>query len=377
MVIGQFCDTYPPQVDGVGRVTYSYCETLTRMGHEAYYIAPKSPGVPAQPFPVVLSASMAFPGELFRVGLPALDSQYRRALDDIPFDIVHAHDPFIAASEARRVAKKRDIPLVSTFHSKYYEDLLAKTHSETISKMLLKRIVHVYEECDAVWTVNNATANVLREYGYLGDILVMENGTNPETIQAEAEARILRRAQLRPGALVLFFVGQHNWKKNLHGVLGACALLRDAGVDFQLVTAGDGPDFDAIVTEAVRLGIADRVTFLRWITDRAELMAMYAHADLFLFPSLYDTFGLVVREAAVMGTPSVLVAGSCAAEGIIDGYNGFIAPAEDAGSIARTIQRAIPTRRDVGRMAQKTLPLTWDSIMLKVIREYQKLIDGV
>ena len=43
MVVGQFVDTYPPSVDGVGRVTLSYCQTLTAMGHEAYYIAPESP----------------------------------------------------------------------------------------------------------------------------------------------------------------------------------------------------------------------------------------------------------------------------------------------------------------------------------------------
>ena len=87
MVIGQFVDTYPPCVDGVGRVTQSYCETLTAMGHTAWYIAPDSAGTVAESeygFPVLLQKSLKVPGELFRMGLPAIDARYRRQLDAIP-----------------------------------------------------------------------------------------------------------------------------------------------------------------------------------------------------------------------------------------------------------------------------------------------------
>ena len=377
MVIGEFVDTYPPCVDGVGRVTLSYCQSLTAMGHQAYYIAPKNPDDDNNyGIPVVLSASMKMPGELFRVGLPKLDLAYRRQLGKIPFDVVHAHSPFLAGSEAARIAKKRDIPLVSTFHSKYYDDLLAKTHSQALSKTVLGSIIRFYDSCDAVWTVNNATADVLHSYGYRGTILVMENGTDPEELDLAAQQELRSRLQLHEGVPTLLFVGQHNYKKNIHGILNACAMLKAQGFPFRLVTAGDGPDFQAIQQEVKTLELTEQVTLLGFMKDRAQLMALYHMADLLVFPSLYDNAPMVLREAAVMGTPGLVVEGSCSAEGVTDGYNGFIAPNESAEAIAETILRAVPETAKVGENAKLTIPISWLSIMQRVVEEYEKLIDG-
>lgn len=375
MIIGQFCDTYPPNIDGVGRVTQSYCETLTKMGHEAYYIAPQSAtGKETYSFPVILSASMKVPGELFRMGIP--DLRFRRELMEIPFDIVHAQDPFVAGMEAMNVARKRDIPIVGSFHSKYYDDALAKTHSKALASTLVQKLMKFYDRCDGVWTVNHATAEVLQAYGYRGKILIMENGTNMESLSPEAEKRMLARVTIRKGVPVLLFVGQHNYKKNLHGILGGCAMLKQAGRPFQLITAGDGPDFDDIVKEAEQLGIRDQVQFLGFVADREELMALYYHADILVFPSLYDNAPMVLREAAVMETPGLVVAGSCSAEGITHDYNGFISPDETAESIRKTIEHALPLAKEVGHHAQLTIPISWDSIMERVIAEYDRLIDG-
>ncbi len=377
MIIGEFVDTYPPNVDGVGRVTLSYCQTLTTMGHTAYYIAPDSPDCTEFfGIPVLLQKSLPVKGELFRAGLPMLDARYRRKVDQIAFDVVHAHSPFLAAAEASRIARKRDVPLISTFHSKYYDDALAKTHSEVLARTVVRGIVKFYEKCDGVWTVNHATAQVLHEYGYQGEILVMENGTDVETLNPEAEARLFQRLALRPGVPVLLFVGQHNYKKNLHGVLGACALLKRRGQPFQLVCAGSGPDFDAIVQEARDIGIGDDTQFMGHMADRGELMALYHRADLLVFPSLYDNAPMVLREAAAMGTPGLLVQGSCAAEGVTDGVNGYISPDESAERIAETILRALPTTETVGQEAQRTIPVSWASIMERVVAEYERLIAG-
>ena len=375
MFIGEFVDTYPPCVDGVGRVVLSYCQTLQKLGHTAYYIAPASPNVNEDyGVPLLLTMSMPAPGELFRVGLPMLDAKYRLTVDRLPFEIVHAHSPFLAGMEAKRVARKHDIPLVSTFHSKYYDDALAKTHSPRLAREVVQRIVNLYDCCDGVWTVNHATAEVLHGYGYKGEILVMENGTDLEAGDPAARRAMKERLHLQPGVPTLIFVGQHNYKKNLHGVLGAAARLKKQGIPFQLLMVGDGPDYDAIVREAETLGIRAECHFLGFISDRASLMALYSMADLFVFPSLYDNAPMTLREAAAMGTPGLLVAGSCAAEGVEDGVNGYISPDESADSIAATILRALPTTAAVGERARATIPVSWESIMHRVVAEYERLI---
>ena len=377
LTIGEFVDTYPPCVDGVGRVTYAYCQTLTTMGHTAWYIAPDSPNATElYAVPMLLTKSLPVKGELFRAGLPMLDAGYHRQLHNIGFDIVHAHSPFLAGSEALRIARKRDIPVVSTFHSKYYDDLIAKTHSKLIAKAVIQGILGLYEKCDAVWSVNNATAQVLHDYGYKGEILVMENGTDLEDLDLTAQQVVRSRLDLPEGVPVLLFVGQHNYKKNLHGVLGAAAILKRKGQPFRLVLAGDGPDFAAIVKESVALGLQDECHFMGFMSDRRELMALFDLADLFVFPSLYDNAPMVLREAASMGTPGLLVRGSCSAEGVVDGVNGYISPDESAESIAETILRALPTVKTVGEEARRTIPVSWLGIMRKVVAEYEKLIAG-
>ena len=78
--------------------------------------------------------------------------------------------PYIAA---RHIARRRGIPLVATFHSKYYDDVLKATHSRLLAWLGVKYILSFYNSCDEVWAVNESTGQVLREYGYKGPMAVM------------------------------------------------------------------------------------------------------------------------------------------------------------------------------------------------------------
>ena len=134
MIVGQFVDTLPSLSGRVGRVTQSYCETLMTMGHEAWYIAPKAPGTTAEyAFPVLCCKdSVKLPGEQFRLGLPGLDARYRRRLEDIPFDIVHAQSPLAGGSAGKRPAQAGSAGVY--LHSKYYQDFYDKTKSKVIAQ---------------------------------------------------------------------------------------------------------------------------------------------------------------------------------------------------------------------------------------------------
>ena len=376
MIIGQFCDSYPPTLDGVARVTFSYCETLGKMGHAAYYIAPKNPDAPDYPFlNTILSPGAKIPTEQWRVGLPALGFKYRKSLKEIPFDIVHAQSPFIAGHEAMRIAKKLNVPLVSTFHSKYYDDFLQRTHSKKLSQLLTKNIIEFYNRCDAVWAVNDGTADVLREYGFGGKISVMENGTDIEKIQPGILEQMKQRVQYDENLPLFIFVGRHNKQKNIQGVLEACKILSDKGIEFRLVTAGDGPDYDKLVKLSHKLELDDKVRFLGYVDDRAEIMALYSLADLLVFPSLYDNAPMVLREAAAMQTPGLLVAGSTSAENLVDGENALIARDDSPKAIAERIQSGIKDLDSIGKNARKTIPVSWDRMMEKVVAEYAALIS--
>lgn len=377
MIIGEFCEIYPPHIDGVGMVVRAYCEELNKTQDACYYIAPRSAenpyAKPNESFPVIRYAGVPIPKEAYSVGMPALDLPFRRDLAQIPFDIVHAHTPFVSAIEAQRIAKERNIPLVATLHSKYYDDVMIKTRSELLAGAVVRRIVAFFDKCDEVWTVNDATAEVLRGYGYRGPIVVMPNGTDlwyPTGRDAKAAEE---RFGLGTGDVFLF-VGQQNFKKNLGTVLEAAAIYKKTHADFRLVLVGQGPDEDKLKALAASRGIAGHTVFTGHIADRETLKGLYARADLFVFPSLYDTAGLVVREAAAAGTPSILIANSCAAEGVRDGDNGFLCE-NTPESLAACMERARKDAKAVGARARETIPVPWSRITQTVARRYAELIE--
>ena len=378
MIIGEFSESYPPHIDGVGMVVRSYCEELSKAGHTCYYIAPRNSGrqyenAAPETFPVIKYASLPIPNEAYSVGLPAFDLSFQFDLNHIPFDVVHAHTPFVSAIEATRIARERHIPLVATLHSKYYDDIVAKTHSEVIAEAVVQRVVQFFNKCDEVWTVNDATAEVLRGYGYRGEIVVMPNGTNLWYPTHEDAKKAEMRYDLGRGPVFLF-VGQQNFKKNTDSILKAAALYRKKNAEFRIVFAGQGPDADRMRQMSEKLGLSDVAVFTGHIADREILTGLYARADLFVFPSLYDNAPMVVREAAAAGTPSILIRGSCAADGVTDGENGFLCE-NTPEDIAACMERALKTAKEVGARARQTIPIPWSGIAKEVLKRYAVLIE--
>ena len=375
MLIGQFCESYPPTVDGVGRVMYSYCQHLDALGHRALYVAPKNRKhtKPAD-LETLLYGGMKVPGEVYHAGIPVLDPVYCGAVSGLRFDLLHAHSPFFAGREARRLARRDGAPLVATFHSKYYDDFLKATHSEHLAKAVVKYIVRFYHTCDEVWAVNRQTGDVLREYGYKGEIVVMPNGTDPFALTDDARREARRRYPVQEGVPALIFTGQQNFKKNPDSVLRACALLKQAGHPMRLLMVGAGPDLQKLKALTETLGLSREVLFTGFLGERDILMALYERADLMVFPSLYDNAPMVVREAAVMGTPSLLIEGSCAAEGIIHGQNGYLCK-NSPEAIADAILAALGTAQTVGAEAKRTIPIPWDRLILQVEERYRALIQ--
>lgn len=372
MIIGEFNDTYPPELDGVGTVVKSYAEELTAMGDECYYVAPNCPKYARIPmYRTLLFHGVKLPGEPYHFGFPSLDFAYLRRENRVPFDVVHAHSPFSAGREALRVARKRGVPIVATFHSKYYDDFYEKTRNRRIASLAANYVVNFYNHCDEVWAVNDRTADVLRGYGYQGDVVVMPNGTNLCWVDERAAAEA--RAQFSPdGAPIFLFVGQMNWKKNIRRVLEAVALYaREAPC--RLVMVGQGPNEEDVQKACEELGIAERTIRTGHIADRDRLMAIYAAASLLIFPSVYDNAPMVVREAAAVGTPSILMRGSCAAEGVTDGVNGLLCE-DTAESVCDCMRRGLSNRGALGQAARATIPQPWRKIVADARTRYEALV---
>ena len=379
MKIGQFSDTFLPIVDGVGRVVYHYATALARKGEECYVIAPMADTGfrGGQPFELIDFISMELPRQKqYSAGIPQLDPHYESRMRNVQLDIVHAHSPFIAGLEAQRLARRRGIPIIGMFHSRYYDDFYQLTKTEMLANIAVATIVNFYQRCDEVWTVSQSSKETLYDYGYVGEVIVMPNGTPDIDPSAKRAAAAKEKFNL-PDEPILLYCGQMNWKKNILRILESCACYAREGNPFTLVLAGQGPDVKSIRAKVEELGISDRVRFTGHITGEDDLYGLYEVADLFVFPSLYDTSGMVVREAAAMETPSVVVRGCATAEPILDLQNGFLCE-DTTQSLCDVIRLALsdPARtKQIGKSARKTIYLSWDDIAASTIDRYAALIE--
>ena len=379
MKIGEFSDSFLPIIDGVGRVVYNYCETIANKGYECTAVVPLDKFGYRGKFPFEIIDYYAHSVPLmskYDAGLPAFDLHYNARLKMTDFDIVHVHTPFIAGAEGIKYAREHDIPLVGTFHSKYYDDFLQLTGSRHIAGLGTDIIVKFYEQCDEVWAVSESSAKTLQDYGYKGKVEVMPNGMMIKELDPSWKDLAKDHFGIDDDPCLLF-VGQMNWKKNIQKILEAASYLKRDGVKFNLIMAGKGPHEEEIKQKIRELGIEEDTYIVGHVLREDLLMGLYMLADLFVFPSIYDNGPMVVREAANAGTPSIVVRGSSAAEGIDDMVNGFYCE-DESESICEVIEKAFADRENtarIGEQAKETIPVAWDEIIDNVIDRYQYLIE--
>ena len=383
MRIAQCTDTFLPVVDGVGRVAVAYANGLSRLGHETTVITPiQDVGYRGNyPYEILDFISVGIPtATQYKAGVSSLDSNYMAKIKKRSFDVLHAHSPLIAGWEALRLANMQKIPLVGTFHSKYRNDILRYINIDVVADLGVKYIVSFYERCDEVWTVSDHAAETLRGYGFNGEIQIVHNGCEPKVPQKSWEEAARQTFHLRPVSILLY-VGQLEYKKNIRSILEAAALLMRQGTDIQLVLAGQGQDEQNLRDDADTLGISQNTIFTGHLYEQDLLNGLYMSASLFVFPSLYDTGGLVVSEAAMMGTPSVVVRNSAPAERIIDRQNSLICedtPEDICKTMDYYLNRMDRNAQDSMRScAQMSIPESWDTIMNQVHARYEGLLGRI
>lgn len=381
LITGQFNDSFTPVMDGVTNVVKNYAYWLDKKYGESYVATPAYPGyIDREEFPVLRYYSIPLKKrEPYRIGLELLDINFRTTIKNISFDIVHAHCPFTSGAIAQQIARKKNIPIVATFHSKFYDDFKQVLKIDAFAKLCTRIVIDFFNRMDQVWTVSKGAADTLREYGYKGHIEVVPNGTDfdiPENMESLVQ-KTEKKLGINSSDLVLLFVGQHIWQKNIKLLVDSLSYIKKQ-IPYKMFFVGDGYAKEELETYVQKLGLNDRVYFLGKILDRDYLRSLFARADLFLFPSVYDNAPIVVREAAAVGTPSLVIAKSNAAEGIVDNVNGFLSD-NDSISYSKRIVEIINKRdelENIGKKAQATIYRSWESIVDEVYERYMGIIKS-
>lgn len=380
--VGIGTDAFPPTTDGISNVAQNYADQIDGKLGEAVVITPKNPNQHDYKYryKIFRYKSWWVPSkEGYSIGWPFKD-ELHQAVIDMNFDILHSHAPLATSYYFRRVVEKKKIPVVLTYHTKYEYDIEKRVPTKPLKNFAYHFLLNNINAADEVWVTSNGTVDSLRKMGYTGDYVLMPNGCDiPVTNYSESEiSAVKHKLAVKQGVPVFLYCGRMIWYKNIRLILDACAKLKNDGKDFTLIMLGFGSDERAIKRYISKCGLKGNTVWTGQVLDREKIKEYYAVSDILLFPSVFDTNGLVVREAAACATPSLLVKQSCASEGIKDGETGFLC-SESADSISSSLSKIMTNRdlmRSVGAKAQSDIYISWEDAVKKAYERYKTVIEN-
>ncbi len=373
-------DSFPPMIDGVVNTVVNYATIIQEKYGDVLVATPDFPdAVDNYSFQVCRYRSFDTMKKMgYRTGYP-FSAQAVKFVNDFKPEIFHSHCPVMSNLFVRTLRESIDAPLVMTYHSKFDVDIKRVIDSKLLQTAAVKAIVNNISASDEVWVVSRGAGENLRQLGYQGDYRVMHNGVDfPKGRVDDAECAALRKKHgISEDETVFLFVGRMYWYKNQKISIDGLAKTKADGGKFKMIFIGDGGDFEDIKKYAQDAGIGEDCIFTGAIRDRDLLRAYFCISDLFLFPSLYDTNGIVVREAAACSVPSVTIKDSCAAEDIVDMETGLVID-ENADAMAAATLWACRNREEakaLGDRALKGLYMSWDDAVGLAYERYGEILD--
>jgi glycosyltransferase involved in cell wall biosynthesis len=341
MRIAVVTETFPPEVNGVAMTLGRIVEGLLQRGHALQVVRPRQGRESADPregLDQVLSHGIPLPtyGEL-RFGLPSKSRLIKLWSERRP-DIVHVATEGPLGWSAVAAARKLHLPLTSSFHTNFH------SYSQHYGIGLLKSPIESYlrklhNRTQATMVPTRAMVQELKGRGYQ-NVTLVSRGVAIELFKPERRSMALRESWgALPDDPVVILVGRLAKEKNVGLVVAAFRAIQAKNPRAKLVLVGDGPlrkSLEEICPEAIFAGVR----------KHEDLATHYASGDLFLFPSMTETFGNVVPEALASGLALVSYANAAAQELVIPEYNGVLVPnGDEVAFVNAAVALALDTAR--------------------------------
>jgi len=353
MKVAFFTESYHPIVSGVVVSVETFARQLEARGVEVRIFTPRFPGYRDEDPTVVRLPALNLPtNPRYPLGPPWWPPA-RRAVREWGADLVHVHGPFLVGRLGAGIARGLGLPLVFTMHTRYEHYAhyvpLPRPLVYWVAKTLSRRFANA---CDLVIAPSPGFAASLREMGITARIEAICTGLDFAGMPRPGKGE--RAAWGIPADVpLLLAVGRLAVEKNVEMLLTALSRLQHKGA--HLLFVGGGPLQQQAKRISERLGVADRVHFAGY-QPHERVFACAADADLFVFPSVTDTQGIVILEAMAQGLPCVCTE-SPAVLGVVEqGANGLVVK-DDAAAFAQAVDSLLADgegRRAMGEQACKT-----------------------
>ena len=378
--IAMAMDAYLPDTDGVANCVDNYCKNACKKA-DVTVLVPKNrkDWVDNFPYKVRRCKSFRIPIVNYHYGVPAMDKKFLQNMRDAKFDIIHIHSPFNMAKSAIKLAKEQNIPIVATFHTNFRSVFSSIFKLKIITETIVRHIGKTFNMMDEVFVCTPAVEKQARSFGYKGKITYLPFGTDFKKADNVPELR--QKANEHYGfsddEIVMIFVGRVMPLKRIDFILHCLKTVKENGYHFRFFVVGKGMHLETLKKLKMQLGFTDDEVIFTGFIDRELFPVLFGRADLLLFPSLYDNFGLVKVEAAAYSTPGVFINDTPAAYGVTDGQNGFVSE-DGREAFANKIIEAIKDKdrlHEIGKNASEELYISWEDCTNILLDRYKKIIE--
>ncbi|MDE2058803.1 MAG: glycosyltransferase [candidate division NC10 bacterium] len=378
LTIGFFTCNASPLLNGLAVSIEQFALHLRRLGHRIFIFAPRYPGCPEVEPDTYRFPSLRVPTHhRYALPIPAAAVELHRLIPRLGLQVIHAHHPFLVGPYAHRLARRLRVPCVFTYHTLYeHYAHYVPVISPLVARVAEARSYAFANRADLIIAPTSGVQERLRSRGVITRMEVIPTGIEPPDPPEESRPRIRRRLSVPNDGPVLLYVGRLAREKNLGLLLRAVHAAARVVPHLTLLLVGEGDEERSLQRLAAHLEIADRVRFVGLVPHQA-VGDWYRAADLFVFPSVSETQGLVVLEAMAHGLPVLAVRSVGTSDFITDGVNGALAD----GAEDDFIQRLLSLLRDgsnLTRYAEQgrvgAMQITAEASVVRLLEAYERLL---
>ncbi len=385
MNILMFSWEYPPlNHGGLARHVQDLSEALVKQGHSLFIITQGNNNIPAKQElkgvkifrteEIKVSANN-FIDDILQLNFQMLEKAIN-VCELVDIDLIHGHDwlVFWASRIVKHAYKK---PLIFTIHATEYG------RNQGIYNDMQRYINDLeWHASFEAWKVIVCSKYMKNEVKGLfqtpeDKIEIIENGVDISNYQAEF-SKEFRNKYASPRENLIFFVGRIVREKGIQFLIQAVPGILAKNPDTKFVIAGKGPHLSNLKNQARFLGIDDRIYFTGYISDE-ERNKLYQVADLAVFPSVYEPFGIVALEAMATKTPVIVSDIGGFAEFVEHGINGYKVIPGNSQSLVDLITYLLVNKKEANKIAENGYKLVkgkynWEQIAAKTLRLYQDVL---
>lgn len=379
---------YPPKVvGGLARHAAYLSRELAAAGHRVSVLTQEAPGMPAYAvedgvevhrLSVGGPPARDFIGWVKRLNFEMVERALQLFARGRRFDIVHAHD-WLAAYAGKTLKHGFGVPLVATIHATEYGRNNG-LHNDLQRYISSCEWWLTYEAWRVICCSRFMEEEVRRVFQTPADkIRVVPNGVDLPRLPVDtAQDAAFRERFAAPDEDLVFFLGRLVFEKGVHVLLEAVPRILQQRPRTRFVIAGEGPLRHDLEARARALGVADRVVFFGYADDAARDRFLRC-AQVAVFPSLYEPFGIVALEAMAAGTPVVVGRAGGFAEVVIHGETGLHAVPGDPHSLAGAVVAVLSTPKLAAKLRRRALRhvqerYTWKGIAARTVAVYEDVL---